>query len=253
VAPSTSGSFYVGPRPRSFASTPMPTRRVVPTRVGPPRAMPCSSEIASSPGRQSASWSSPALASRPSTAPWQTAWLRRPGSVSCSKSSTVRWQRAPWSSATTSAPSTSPPTPSSTSARNMSRSIFIRQRTGRLWSCSCSSRPDRLPVRRRLHQGASVDGVCGVSVQSQHLQWLEFRLRRGVLECLCIWAWPIRVLYICIPVARVFLYTIHSHTNHLFNHIERACIFLYYICVLICNVGNHLSNSTTLVLSCIDN
>jgi hypothetical protein len=142
VAPSTSGSFYVGPRPRSFASTPMPTRRVVPTRVGPPRAMSCSSEIASSPGRQSASWSSPALASRPSTAPWQTAWLRRPGSVSCSKSSTVRWQRAPWSSATTSAPSTSPPTPSSTSARNMSRSIFIRQRTGRLWSCSFfTSRP----------------------------------------------------------------------------------------------------------------
>jgi hypothetical protein len=46
VAPSTSGSFYAGSLPRSFASTPMPTGRAVPTRAGPPRAMPCSSGTA---------------------------------------------------------------------------------------------------------------------------------------------------------------------------------------------------------------
>jgi hypothetical protein len=39
---------------------------------------------------------------------------------------------------------------------------------------------DHLPVRRHLHQGAFVGGVYGVSIQSHHLQWLEFRLRGGV-------------------------------------------------------------------------
>jgi hypothetical protein len=52
---STSGSFYAGPQPRNFASTPMPTGRAVQTRVGPPRATMCSSATASSPGRRSAS------------------------------------------------------------------------------------------------------------------------------------------------------------------------------------------------------
>jgi hypothetical protein len=37
------------------------------------------------------------------------------------------------------------------------------------------------------------------------------------------------------------------------NQIERAFIFLYHICALICNVGNDLRTSGTLVLSCIEN
>jgi hypothetical protein len=116
VAPSTLVSFYAGPRPWSFGFTPMPTRQVVPTRAGPPWAMSCSSGTTSSPGRPSASRSSPAPAPRPSTAPWLTAWLRWPGYANFFKSSTARWPRASWFSATTSVPSTSPPTPSSTSA-----------------------------------------------------------------------------------------------------------------------------------------
>jgi hypothetical protein len=49
-------------------------------------------------------------------------------------------------------------------------------------------------VHRHLHQGAALLSVLRVSVQSQHLQWLEFRLWgvlensciRGPLGCMCI-------------------------------------------------------------------
>jgi hypothetical protein len=51
--------------------------------------------------------------------------------------------------------------------------------------CSRPPHPDDL-VRRYLHEGTA---FLGVSVQSQHLQWLEFQLQVGVTvyfpRCVC--------------------------------------------------------------------
>jgi hypothetical protein len=60
-------------------------------------------------------------------------------------------------------------------------SLCLRARCHR--GRSCSPRPDNFSVRRHLHQGVALLGVLRVSVQSQHLQWLVFRLRE-MLESL---------------------------------------------------------------------
>jgi hypothetical protein len=159
MAPSTTNSYSNHPRYPSSSSTPMLTRLVVPTHVGPHPVMPCSWALTSSPGPQIDSPSSPVPAQRSSTTPWPTEWLMPPGCASSSTSSTASSSVPPLSTATTSAQSTSPPIPCNISAQSTWRSTYTSSASVSVLMTFEFSVSHHTAVHRHLHQGVTFECI----------------------------------------------------------------------------------------------
>jgi hypothetical protein len=153
------------------------TGQVVPRRSG---YIVFLGDITSSPSSRSGRTSFPIRALRWSTAPWPTAWRRRAGFVWCLWSYTTLCHGPLWSIATILALFTSPPTPSNISAPSILRLIFTLSASALSSETFVSSTFRRLPNSSTSSPRGCPPRFSQSLVQSQHLQWLEFRVRRGV-------------------------------------------------------------------------